>query len=144
MSKDVKDEEIVLAKISEKDQKFFEDQAKKVKPEDEEKVKTRFGGALERLEKRMRNARHIPDFLTNFINNIKFLYEMLCDERYTINWKTKALIISALLYFISPIDVIPDAIPVVGYADDALYVAWVLHKLDEEIQAYKKFLAEAK
>jgi uncharacterized membrane protein YkvA (DUF1232 family) len=30
----------------------------------------------------------------------------------------KAVIIGALGYFISPIDAIPDAIPVVGYADD--------------------------
>ncbi len=144
MGKDAKEEEIVLARISKKDQKYFEDQAKKVKPEDEEKVKTKFGGALERLEKRMRKARYIPDFLSNFVANIKFLYEMLCDEGYTIEWKTKAWIISALLYFISPIDVIPDAIPVVGYADDALYVAWVLHIIDDEIQAYKKFLEDAK
>jgi len=30
----------------------------------------------------------------------------------------KAVIIGALAYFISPIDAIPDAIPVVGYSDD--------------------------
>jgi uncharacterized membrane protein YkvA (DUF1232 family) len=59
----------------------------------------------------------------------------------------KAVIVSALAYFISPVDAIPDVIPVVGYTDDlgalaaALvavkkYVnpeilAWVAKKLEE-------------
>ena len=44
------------------------------------------------------------------------LYYVLEDED-TPNW-ARATIIGALIYFISPIDAIPDAIPGVGYADD--------------------------
>ena len=32
-------------------------------------------------------------------------------------------IISALVYFVSPIDILPDSIPIVGYFDDAAVVA---------------------
>ena len=35
----------------------------------------------------------------------------------------------ALLYFVSPIDLIPDFIPVVGHLDDALVVAWAMRHL---------------
>ena len=49
----------------------------------------------------------------------------------------KALVVAALGYFILPIDLIPDFIPVVGYADDltALYVALkkVTSYIDNEI-----------
>lgn len=44
------------------------------------------------------------------------LFHVLKDPD-TPAWATAA-IISALAYFISPIDVIPDFIPVVGYTDD--------------------------
>ncbi|MBB1125604.1 DUF1232 domain-containing protein [Thiospirillum jenense] len=37
--------------------------------------------------------------------------------------KAKAAIYAALAYFISPIDVVPDVIPVVGYSDDLSVLA---------------------
>jgi uncharacterized membrane protein YkvA (DUF1232 family) len=37
----------------------------------------------------------------------------------------KALIVGALLYFISPADFIPDVIPILGYVDDIAVVATV-------------------
>lgn len=40
--------------------------------------------------------------------------------------KIKAIIIGALGYFIFPLDLIPDMIPVAGYSDDALIVAFCL------------------
>ena len=49
----------------------------------------------------------------------------------------KALVVAALGYFILPIDLIPDFIPIVGYADDltALYVALkkVTSYIDDDI-----------
>ena len=32
-------------------------------------------------------------------------------------------------YLISPIDLVPDVIPVVGYADDAVIVVWALRSI---------------
>lgn len=40
--------------------------------------------------------------------------------------KNKALIIGALGYMISPLDVVPDAIPIVGLSDDLAVLLYVL------------------
>jgi len=51
---------------------------------------------------------------------------------------TKVLIISALGYFICPIDAIPDALPVVGYSDDLAIVAALLSQLEDLMTASVK------
>ena len=102
-----------------------------VKPEDEERVRRDF-------EKKAAEAKDkIKD--PGFWDGIRTLWSMLKDPDYTVSWQTKAWIIFALTYFISPIDLIPDIIPVVGYADDVAVVLWVLHVLHEDVVAYRKF-----
>ena len=48
-------------------------------------------------------------------------------------------IVAAILYLISPLDVIPDFIPVAGYADDAAVIAWVLNSIAEELKDFKSW-----
>lgn len=46
---------------------------------------------------------------------------------------TKVLIIGALGYLISPIDVIPDVIPIIGYSDDLAVISALLLSLDSRV-----------
>lgn len=50
--------------------------------------------------------------------------------------KDLLLIVVGLLYFLSPIDVIPDIL-VGGFLDDAAVLAWILSKTKAEIDNYK-------
>ena len=68
------------------------------------------------------------------------LYYTLQSDR--ISKTDKAIIIGALGYMISPLDVIPDAIPIAGLTDDLAVLLYVLKKvwtdIDPEIQAKAK------
>lgn len=46
------------------------------------------------------------------------------------------LLIAALLYFVTPIDLIPDFIPLTGFVDDFTVVIWVYTRLQEEIDKF--------
>ncbi len=48
-------------------------------------------------------------------------------------------IISALLYFISPVDLIPDVIPVAGHLDDAAVVGACIALVKSDLDDYKKW-----
>ncbi|KAI1695045.1 putative membrane protein YkvA [Ditylenchus destructor] len=51
----------------------------------------------------------------------------------------KALIsvVAGLMYFLSPIDAIPDFIPMFGMLDDIAVLAWVMKTLEGELSAFR-------
>lgn len=54
-----------------------------------------------------------------------------------VSWKTIAVALGAVIYFVAPIDGMPDFIPFLGYVDDAFVVAWVLKRLRTELDAFR-------
>ncbi|MBL7852427.1 MAG: DUF1232 domain-containing protein [Cyclobacteriaceae bacterium] len=52
---------------------------------------------------------------------------------------TKAVIsmAAALMYFLNPFDLIPDALPALGLTDDFAIVSWVYHNLASELTAFR-------
>ena len=45
--------------------------------------------------------------------------------------------VAALLYFLSPLDMIPDWLPGVGLLDDLAVLAWVVRHWQAELDAFK-------
>ena len=75
------------------------------------------------------------------IENFKVLWSLLKDyyngTYRNVPWKFIAAIGFAVAYLISPIDVIPDFIPLVGYVDDAAVFGLVVKSFMSEIEEYK-------
>lgn len=46
-------------------------------------------------------------------------------------------IVGALIYFLSPIDVIPDFIPGIGYIDDVFVISLVISQINDDLEKYK-------
>jgi uncharacterized membrane protein YkvA (DUF1232 family) len=73
------------------------------------------------------------------------LYLAARDPR--VPWYAKALVVAIAAYAASPIDLIPDFIPVVGYLDDIIIVplgiALVIKLIPAEIMAEYRALASA-
>ena len=47
--------------------------------------------------------------------------------------------LSALVYFADPNDIIPDNVPVLGYFDDAIAIELCVRELRHELDAYEEF-----
>jgi len=70
------------------------------------------------------------------------LYYTLENPKVSI--KDKAIIIGALGYLISPIDVMPDAIPIAGLSDDLAVLIYVLNRVWGDVSEEVKAKAKAK
>lgn len=70
----------------------------------------------------------------SFIKDIKALFNYMFNS--DVPWYRKSIVLGALIYFISPLDSIPDFIPFAGYLDDLGVVTAVLKFLGKELNAF--------
>lgn len=89
----------------------------------EEEVEEGLWEKLERVGKKI-----------SFAKDIKALYRYMRDKY--VPWYRKSIVIGALIYFISPIDAVPDLAPLIGYLDDLGVVTAVLKFMGSELIPY--------
>ncbi len=81
--------------------------------------------------------------LGRYLTDIKLLLSLLKDywsgEYRAVPWWAISAIVFSLLYVVSPIDLIPDFIPVIGYVDDAAVVSLCLVLVEQELSKYRKW-----
>lgn len=77
-----------------------------------------------------------------FVYAALILYYTLQSDKVSV--KDKAIIIGALGYLISPLDVVPDAIPIAGLGDDLSVLLYVINKVWNEVSDDVKAKAHAK
>ncbi|WP_340153355.1 YkvA family protein [uncultured Marivirga sp.] len=54
-----------------------------------------------------------------------------------ISFKSMIYTVGVLIYFITPMDIVPDFIPVSGFIDDASLILWLYNHLGYELQQFK-------
>lgn len=70
----------------------------------------------------------------SFAKDIFALFKYMIDAN--VAWYRKSIVVGALIYFISPIDAIPDLAPLFGYLDDLGVITAVLKYMGSELIPY--------
>jgi len=66
---------------------------------------------------------------------IRLLRAYIRKDYQEIPWETIVLVIGAVIYFVSPIDLIPDWLPL-GFVDDAAVIAFVIKRIKTDLDDF--------
>ena len=68
------------------------------------------------------------------------LIRAFCSGKYKrVSWESLISVIVAIAYFASPLDLIPDFLPGVGYLDDAMIVRFVYRSVKAELDRFMEW-----
>ena len=103
---------------------------------DDEKLKKLIEDVLKKLKEissDKKTSAKLNDSLRLFI---RIIHAYTSKEYTYVPWKTICLIVAGLIYFIYPVDLIPDFIPVSGLIDDVALIAWIYESIQDDIEKF--------
>ena len=134
----LEDKNVTESKIKKQLNKFHE-KAKKI-IDDKDKVKN----ILAEAKKIFKKLSNIP-FLGKYLNDIATLCDMISDyidKSYTgVPIATIICILGSIIYLVSPIDLLPDTMPGIGYLDDIGLMGVIIEALSNDINSYREWKA---
>ena len=96
---------------------------------------------LEDAGAKVRKHRHR---LRKVLDELELLISMVrayaSGEYREMPWRALLTAAAAVVYFVNPLDLVPDFLPLLGFVDDAAVIGFVVESLREEMRRYQGFL----
>jgi uncharacterized membrane protein YkvA (DUF1232 family) len=97
----------------------------------------------EEEEIRKKTSRLDDNKFKKLLKQLKLAMSLIKDfknKTYTdIPWRSITLLGAALLYFVNPFDIIPDMLPLFGFADDAVLFASIFKSIQFDLEKYAEW-----
>ena len=94
---------------------------------------------LQRMEHKLSLIPAVGEEVSKLPVLASLLRSYLCKEYTVVPVGTLIAIVSAILYFVSPVDLIPDTLPGAGYVDDAAVIIACCKMIGDDIAEYDEW-----
>ncbi len=94
------------------------------------------------VERAARKADRYSEFLQDSRDSLQTLFRLIRARlagAYAAPASTILMAVAAVIYFLNPLDLIPDSVPVLGFLDDALVIAYVMNANVRQIRQFRKW-----
>lgn len=106
---------------------------------DENRLKTLVGSAGDKLNSAHAGIKSVG----NDARTLRDLVRAWMRREYReVPWPTLLLTAGALVYFVNPLDAIPDILPATGLVDDAGVIGFVLASVKNDIEKFRKWQSD--
>jgi len=95
-------------------------------------------------EKIEKSKEKISESLNDIYTLMRLLAAYSTGEYREIAFKSMVVIVAALIYFLSPLDVVPDFVATVGFLDDLAILTYVFKTFKDEINRFIDWEMEGK
>lgn len=106
---------------------------------DKEKIKSTLSSAGKKLKNLAENSKDLKELKSKLEILIRMVQAHLSGNYRSFPTSSVILIVFGILYFVTPVDVIPDFIPALGFTDDASVVFLIVRKLNKDIEAFSEW-----
>lgn len=114
--------------------KAYENASEKVK--NNRMMNALLGTVFNKMESKNSNTTFAK--LTSKLSSMISLVRHYINGSYRdVETKSIVLVTAGLIYFLSPIDLIPDFLPIIGYADDIALLTYIFSSLSGEIERFE-------
>jgi uncharacterized membrane protein YkvA (DUF1232 family) len=101
-----------------------------------ERVQSLAGRAGDRLRRHSRALAPLRDELPALLRMAK----AWARREYTaVPWRAVVGIVAGLLYFVSPLDAVPDFLPFLGFIDDAAVLGFILRSMEKDVGSFREW-----
>ncbi len=80
-----------------------------------------------------------PSYVLDRIATLETIAQMVQDKDWVLPGSVRPRVLTALAYFLNPLDLIPDHIPALGFLDDAIMIELISQDLRHEVEGYQDF-----
>lgn len=95
---------------------------------------------IARLSKKMTNVNWSKNSLSEAKEKLTIFSRMAnayASGKYrSIPWKAVMTVLAAIIYFLNPLDLIPDFVPLMGLTDDFGVLLWVYNSISTEVDKF--------
>ena len=75
-----------------------------------------------------------------FLFICQYIRDVFTGKYTEYNFLNLTVIVGALVYVVTPADIMPDFMPAIGLIDDAAILLWATHEFADELDRYRFFL----
>lgn len=95
--------------------------------------------AKDKIVKLRGENKEFDQFMLKLGTAVRMLKAYRAKEYTDIPWKSILTLTAGVVYFVMPLDLVPDFIPVLGLLDDASIMVWIFSSLRKDIEAFEQW-----